>query len=150
MIISGTSFNFEASLIIVALWALWKCGYSSKKKTNLSCVVVAYMGCSVQLKAFMWSTTFTFCSLWKFTSADYKYVMWSSKISRKSDILISRYSQTKQKMSFVSYCFWHPSSAHIVGTNWPISMGFSAKCRWGYSMSTPGMCTAACHGFFSF
>ena len=31
-------------------------------------------------------------------------------------------------MSFVSYCFWHPSTAHIFGTNWPISMRFSAKC----------------------
>ena len=31
-------------------------------------------------------------------------------------------------MSFVSYCFWHPSTDHIFGTNWPISMGFSAKC----------------------
>ena len=56
------------------------------------------------------------------------YVMWSSKISRKSEILILRQSQTKQKMSFVSYCFWHPSTAHIFGTNQPISMGFSAKC----------------------
>ena len=33
------------------------------------------------------------------------YVMWSSKISRKSEILILRYSQTKQKMSFVSHVF---------------------------------------------
>ena len=36
-------------------------------------------------------------------------------------------------MSFVSYCFWHPSTAHIFGTIWPISMGFSAKfsCKKG-------------------
>ena len=34
----------------------------------------------------------------------------------------------KSKNVFVSYCFWHSSAAHIFETNWPISMGFSAKC----------------------
>ena len=32
------------------------------------------------------------------------YVMWSSKISRKSEILILRYSQTKEVFPFVSFC----------------------------------------------
>ena len=34
----------------------------------------------------------------------------------------------KAENVFVSYCFWKPSTAHIFGTNRPISMGFSAKC----------------------
>ena len=34
----------------------------------------------------------------------------------------------KAEMSSVSYCFWHPLTAHIFGTDLPISMGFSAKC----------------------
>ena len=51
-----------------------------------------------------------------------KYVMWSSKISRKLVLLVLRLSQTNQKMSFASFCLWYPSTAHIFGTNWPISM----------------------------
>ena len=55
-------------------------------------------------------------------------VVWSSKISRKSKILILRYSQIKDIISFVSYCFYNPSIAHIFGTKCPISVRFSAKC----------------------
>ena len=33
------------------------------------------------------------------------YVMWSSKVSLKSEILILRYSQTKEVFPFVSFCF---------------------------------------------
>ena len=54
--------------------------------------------------------------------------MCSSKKSPKSQILILRYSQTKEKMSFVFYCFCYPSTDYIFGINWSISNEFSAKC----------------------
>ena len=39
-----------------------------------------------------------------------------------------RYSQSKRKKSFVSYCYAKPSTACISGSNQPIFIGFSAKC----------------------
>ena len=51
-------------------------------------------------------------------------VMWSSKMSGNSQILFLRYSQTKQIISFVSYCLSNPSTVCIFGTNCPKSMGF--------------------------
>ena len=54
-------------------------------------------------------------------------VMWSSKMSRNSQILILRYRQTKRFSFFVSYCFCNPSTACIFRTNCPISMGFSSN-----------------------
>ena len=55
-------------------------------------------------------------------------VMWSSKISRKSEILILRYSQTEEVFPFVSFCFGNSLIADIFWTGCSISMGFSAKC----------------------
>ena len=55
------------------------------------------------------------------------YVMWSNKMSRNSQLLILRYSQLKQNISFVFYCFEKFSTACFSGTNQPIFMGFSAK-----------------------
>ena len=49
--------------------------------------------------------------------------MWSSKISQNSQILFLRYSQTKLRVSFVSYCLFNPSTVCIFGTNCPISVG---------------------------
>ena len=37
-------------------------------------------------------------------------------------------AKQSRKCSLVAYCFWHPFTDHIFGTNSPISMGFSAKC----------------------
>ena len=56
------------------------------------------------------------------------YVIWSSWISRLSEILIFRYSPSKEATSFVSYCFSHPTFTHISGSKCPILMEFSAKC----------------------
>ena len=42
--------------------------------------------------------------------------------------LIVRYSQKKEWISFVFYCFENPSNAHNFGTTGPIQVGFSAKC----------------------
>ena len=53
------------------------------------------------------------------------YVMLSSKMSRKLQILIWRYSETKQIISFVFLCFCNHSKFHFSRTNCPISMGFS-------------------------
>ena len=53
------------------------------------------------------------------------YVMWSSKMSRNSQILFLRYSQTKPIVSFVSYCLFDHSTVCIFGTNYLISVGFS-------------------------
>ena len=58
----------------------------------------------------------------------WQIVMWSSKISWKSEILILIYSQTKAIIFFVSFFFFQPSTALIPGTRCPILMGFSAKC----------------------
>ena len=57
-----------------------------------------------------------------------KYVLRSSGISRQSKGLIVRYSQKKELISFVFYCFENSSIAHSVGTTSPIQVGFSAKC----------------------
>ena len=38
----------------------------------------------------------------------------------------------KAENVFCFLLFLLPSSAHIFGTNWPISMGFSAKCSCKY------------------
>ena len=53
------------------------------------------------------------------------FVMWSSKMSRNSQILILRYRQIKWFSFFVSCCFCNPSTARICRTNCPISMEFS-------------------------
>ena len=58
----------------------------------------------------------------KFTST---YVMWSSKMSRNSQILFLRYSQTNPIVSFVSYCLFNLSTVCIFGTNCSISVGYS-------------------------
>ena len=63
-------------------------------------------------------------------------VVWSSKISRKLEILISRYSQIKDIISLVSYWFCNPSIVHIFGTKCPISMGFPAKCTVAFKWCT--------------
>ncbi len=55
------------------------------------------------------------------------YVLLSSRISRKSGALIVRYSQKKECVSFVFYCFENPSIANF-GTTGLIQVGFSAKC----------------------
>ena len=60
--------------------------------------------------------------------------MWSSKISRKSKILILRYSKTKGIIFFVWYCFCNPSTAYISGTKCPILMRFSAICSFANSV----------------
>ena len=52
-------------------------------------------------------------------------VMWSSKMSRNSQVLFLRYSQPKPIITFVSYCLFNPSTVCIFGTNCPISEGFS-------------------------
>ena len=53
------------------------------------------------------------------------YALRSSRISRKSAALIVRYSQKKECISFVLYCF-------NFGTTGPIQVGFSAlKCTSG-------------------
>ena len=57
-------------------------------------------------------------------SSDTVYVMWSSNMSRNSQILFLKYSRTKPIGSFV-YCLLNPSTACIFGTNCPISVGFS-------------------------
>ena len=46
-------------------------------------------------------------------------------MSRKSQILFLKYSQTKLIVSFVSYCLFNPSTVCMFGTNCPISVGFS-------------------------
>ncbi len=58
-----------------------------------------------------------------------KYVLWSSGIIRKLGALIMKYmySQKKEWISIVFYCFEHPPIAHNFGT-FPIQLGFSAKC----------------------
>ena len=52
-------------------------------------------------------------------------VMWSSIMSRNSQILFLRYTQTKAIVSFVSYCLFNPSTVCIFETNYPISVRFS-------------------------
>ena len=44
------------------------------------------------------------------------YVIWSSKISRKSEILILRYSQTKEIFPFISNCFGTLNCSYLL--NW--------------------------------
>lgn len=63
--------------------------------------------------------------------------MWSSKISRKSEILILRYSQTKEVFPFVSFCFGNSLIADIFWTGCSISMGFSAKCSFANACYNP-------------
>ena len=62
--------------------------------------------------------------------------MWSSKMSPSWQIVIFRYSQTKQIISLFPivffcfcfcFCFCSPPTARIFGTNWPISMGSVVK-----------------------
>ena len=53
------------------------------------------------------------------------FVMWSSKMSRNSQILFLRYNQTKLIVSFVSYCLFNPSTVCIYENNYPISVRFS-------------------------
>ena len=55
------------------------------------------------------------------------YVMWSSKMSPNSQILIWRYSQTKEINPFVFYCFDNLSIGHNFRMACPILMGFSGK-----------------------
>ena len=50
------------------------------------------------------------------------YVMWSSKMSRNSQILFLRYSQTKPIVSVAFYCLFNPSNVCIFGTNCPESL----------------------------
>ena len=52
----------------------------------------------------------------------------SSGISQKSAALIVRYSQKKEWISFVFYCFENPSIAHNFGTTGQTQVGFSVKC----------------------
>ena len=59
-----------------------------------------------------------------FVVAGHIYVMWSSNMSRNSQILFLRYRQTKPIVYFVS-CLFNPSTVCIFGTNCPISVGFS-------------------------
>ena len=60
--------------------------------------------------------------------------MLSNQITLKSAklLLILRYSQTKDIIILVSYLFLK----HIFGTIYPISLGFSAKCRVALNLST--------------
>ncbi len=53
--------------------------------------------------------------------------MWSSKMSRNSQILIWRCSQTKEMNPFVFYCFDNLSIGHNFRMTCPILMGCSAK-----------------------
>ncbi len=55
------------------------------------------------------------------------YVLRSSGISRKSEGLIVRYSQKKECISFVFYCFWESFNCYNFGTTGPIQVGFSAN-----------------------
>ena len=48
--------------------------------------------------------------------------MWSSKMSRNSQIMILRLLPNKADNFFLSYCFCNPSTAHIFGANWSTSM----------------------------
>ena len=43
------------------------------------------------------------------------YVLWSSRISPKSGALIARYSQKKEWISFILYCFENPSNFETTG-----------------------------------
>ena len=52
-------------------------------------------------------------------------MLWSSGISRKSGLLIVRYSQ--KEMHLFSCCFENSSIAHNFGITGPIQVGFSAK-----------------------
>ena len=61
--------------------------------------------------------------MWPLTSLT--YVMWSSKMSRNSQIPFLRYSQIEPIVSFVSYCLFNPSIVSTFGTNCPISVRFS-------------------------
>ncbi len=54
--------------------------------------------------------------------------MRSSLINQKSEALIVRYSQKKEWISFVFYCFESPLIAHNFGTTGPIQVRFLAKC----------------------
>ena len=54
-----------------------------------------------------------------------KNVMWSSKMSRNSQILFLRYSQTKPIFSFVSYCLFNSSTVCI-------SLEPIAQLLWGF------------------
>ena len=54
-------------------------------------------------------------------------VRWSSKISWNSQILIIRYSQTKQIISLFPIVFCNPSTARIFGTTWTFSVGSVLK-----------------------
>ena len=51
------------------------------------------------------------------TSPLSSFVIWSSKMSRNSQIVIFRWSQLKGKISYVLFCFEKPSPACISGTN---------------------------------
>ena len=55
-------------------------------------------------------------------------IMWSGKICRKSQIMISRWSQTGHIIFLFSYYFCNPSTGYIFGNNWTISMGSVVKC----------------------
>ena len=70
-------------------------------------------------------------------TSESQYVMWSSKIGRKSEILILRYSQTKDIFSFVSFCFGNSLIADIFWTGCSISIWFSAKCRFANACYNP-------------
>ena len=54
----------------------------------------------------------------------------SSKMSWNLEILFLRYNQTKQIVSFVSYCLFNLSTVCIFGTTkCPISLGFFTKLK---------------------
>ncbi len=58
------------------------------------------------------------------------YVLQSSTVSRKSEALIVRYSQKKELICFVFYCFERTLQLVILNfrTTGPIQVRFSAKC----------------------
>ena len=90
----------------------------------------------------------------------WQYVMWSSKMSRNSQILFLRYSQTNPMVSFASYCLFNPSTVCIFGTNCSISVGFSpnwslndtpvenAKNQKSYFSTSDSFCLIASHIIF--
>ena len=55
-------------------------------------------------------------------------VMWLSRMSYNSQVLILRYSQAKQMISLFPSVFCSPSTTCLFGTNWPNSMGSVVKC----------------------
>ena len=66
--------------------------------------------------------------LWKWQSSlHWKYVRWSSGMSRMLGILILRYNQLWYEIPFVPFCFQLDKIVFIFGIISPILIGFSAK-----------------------